>query len=200
MQEAFEGAPKWVKIPCGCCSLYILAMIVLVVGAIVVGVIWAAVDSDDADDTSRQDEANETVPTLSGPGGIGVIGETMVSPPYALTVDYKPSVALSVGKGPEADGRFVIVPIRVTNVGTGGIDMFTNAKLALIDEDDRRFEAAPLAVQSTFGGLVVQPIDPGDTYEGVVVFDVPRDATQLHLEVDGSLFARTVTIDLGVFP
>ena len=127
----------------------------------------------------------------------------MVSPPYALTVTHKPSVAISVGEGSERQepvGRFVIVSIRVTNVGTGGIDIFTNAKLAIIDEDDRRFEAAAFEVQSAVGGLVVEPIDPGDTYNGVVVFDVPRDASQLQLEVDSSLFARVAFVDLGVFP
>ena len=97
----------------------------------------------------------------------------------------------------EAQGSYVLVHVTVTNVGTEA-QMFTSANQTLLDAQGREFEAdagaALMNVPDSESFLT--DINPGNSVDGVLVFDVPEGLSPTGIELHESMFSEGATVSL----
>jgi Domain of unknown function (DUF4352) len=97
----------------------------------------------------------------------------------------------------EAQGMFVLVHVTITNVGSESTT-FMGANQTLLDSQGREFTADSSAAvmnvpdsQSFF-----TPINPGNSVEGVLVFDVPEGLSPAAIELHESMFSSGTLVYL----
>jgi hypothetical protein len=92
----------------------------------------------------------------------------------------------------------VLVHVTVTNVGTES-EMFTSANQTLLDAEGREFEADAGAalVNVPDSESFLTDINPGNSVDGVLVFDVPEGLSPAAIELHESLFSDGVTVSLA---
>ncbi|HLS39845.1 MAG TPA: DUF4352 domain-containing protein [Ornithinicoccus sp.] len=104
----------------------------------------------------------------------------------------------SIGEGitrEEPQGQFVLVHLSVTNIGDEAQSFF-DGNQKLVDDRGRTHETSSAAMWLEDNDLWVNDINPGNTVEGVLLFDIPEDATPAQLELHDSAFSGGVTVDL----
>jgi hypothetical protein len=151
--------------------------------------------------------AVSTTPTASTPPS----GRTVTDAPagvgaqvqdgaFAFTVTNVETGREALGDGflrSEAQGSYVLVHVTVTNVGTEA-QMFTSANQTLLDAQGREFEAdagaALMNVSDSESFLTA--INPGNSVDGVLVFDVPEGLSPTGIELHESMFSGGATVSL----
>lgn len=106
-------------------------------------------------------------------------------------VSNDPAVIEDIDLQPE--GKFVFVTLTVTNQGKMPASIPAESQY-LIDSDGRATSAIvdlPEPNQS-----IIAEIQPGESLTGVLVFDIPADATPAGLELHGSAASAGVTVAL----
>lgn len=108
----------------------------------------------------------------------------------------------SVGDNPylteQAQGQFVIVSMTVQNTSKEP-KSFSPTEQKLIDDQGRSFEPSTSA-QIALGGSdipVWDSINPGNTVNAKIVFDMPKDANPATLELHDSMLSGGVKVSLN---
>lgn len=96
----------------------------------------------------------------------------------------------------QAQGRFQLVHITVTNIGDEAQMMFdSNQKVR--DEQGRTFEVDSMAgIYLDDNDIWLEDINPGNTVTGTLVFDMPEGATPVEIDLHDSAFSGGVTVSL----
>jgi hypothetical protein len=98
--------------------------------------------------------------------------------------------------GEDAQGVFKLVHVRVRNGGSD-TEAFSSSRQTLYDHSGREFEAdASAAIYLRDSNSLYEKINPGNTVQGVLIFDVPASATGLVVELHSSIFSRGVKVRL----
>lgn len=95
----------------------------------------------------------------------------------------------------EAQGQFVLVTLSVTNIGDDA-QYFSDSEQTLVDDQGREHSTSSAGMFLEDNDLWLQEINPGNTAEGVIVFDIPADATPVELELHDSIFSDGVVVAL----
>ncbi|MCA5891833.1 DUF4352 domain-containing protein [Isoptericola sp. NEAU-Y5] len=96
----------------------------------------------------------------------------------------------------EAQGRFVLVHMTVENIGDEA-QYFDGDSQELIDTEGRTHSAdTAAAIYLGDSNSFLNEINPGNKVEGVVVFDLPKDATPQSLELHDSMFSGGVQVNV----
>jgi hypothetical protein len=99
--------------------------------------------------------------------------------------------------GKEAQGQFLLVHVKVENIGDEA-QTFFGENLTALDADDREFSAdTEAAIYLDESNSFINEINPGNTVEGIVVFDVPKDTKITALELHDSFFSGGVTVKVS---
>ncbi len=99
--------------------------------------------------------------------------------------------------GQDAQGQFVLLHLTVANIGDEA-QYFDGSSQKLHDSAGRTFSAdSGAAIYLDQSNSFLNQINPGNTVEGIVVFDVPGDATLTTAELHDSAFSGGVTVTLG---
>lgn len=99
--------------------------------------------------------------------------------------------------GAEAQGQFVLVRVTVTNVGDAA-QIFDASSQTLLDAEGRTHSAdSGAAIYLPDANSFLTSVNPGNTVDGIVVFDIPADATPVSVELHDSLFSGGVTVAVG---
>lgn len=89
--------------------------------------------------------------------------------------------------GEKAQGQFVLVHVSVENVGTEA-ESFADMNAKVYDAEGREFEANSAAgIYIEGNDSLFGEVNPGNTLQGVLVFDLPADAAAERLEYKGML-------------
>jgi hypothetical protein len=89
-----------------------------------------------------------------------------------------------------------MVSVKVENIGDEAQSMFGDNQL-LFDQDGREFSAdTEAAIYMDNAQTLWEEINPGNAINGVVVFDVPKDAKPASIELHDSMFSDGVTVSL----
>lgn len=154
--------------------------------------------SDSSNDSSAagSDDTKADEPSESRPG----IGEKARDGKFMFTVTkVKPGVAMIGSKdfGVEAQGQFVLVSVKVKNIGDEAQTMFGDNQTLFID--GKKFSAdTEAAIYLDDSNSLFEEINPGNSLNGVVVFDVPKNATAFEkIELHDSMFSGGVDVDLS---
>ncbi|MGW4469652.1 DUF4352 domain-containing protein [Nonomuraea sp. NPDC004354] len=136
--------------------------------------------------------------TSTSKASAGAVGELVQDGDLAFTV-IKTERADRVGSlrfGEEAQGVFLLVHLRVTNMGDKA-ESFFGSRQKLIDQAGREYEASTkAAIYLRDSNSLYEKINPGNTVEGVVVFDIPTSATPTLVELHSSSFSRGAKVKL----
>lgn len=148
-----------------------------------------------ASTTAIADSA-DTVDAPTAPG----IGAAVADGKFQFTVtSLEPGVS-HLGDatfGVDAQGQFLLVHVTVTNVGDEA-QYFDSSSQKLLDAQGRTHSAdSSAAIYLPDSNSFLTSINPGNTVEGIVVFDIPADATPASVELHDSPFSGGVTVALG---
>lgn len=129
------------------------------------------------------------------------IGEEAAAGDFRYTVtSVKPGVP-QIGDatfGQKPQGQFVLVELRVTNTGDEA-QMFNDSEHKLTDAEGRQHSADSEAALYVPGNdAFLEDVNPGNTLEGTIVFDIPADAVPDRLTLMGPGFwdPAEVTVSL----
>jgi hypothetical protein len=105
------------------------------------------------------------------------------------------------GLGETAQGRFTIVSLRVTNIGSESQTLDDSAQ-AVFDTSGHKF-TADSAADIDLGGANgqnstwLEDINPGNTVHGRIAFDMPAGAKAVKIELHDSIFSDGVIVTLS---
>jgi hypothetical protein len=98
--------------------------------------------------------------------------------------------------GVEAQGQYCLVAVQVENIGEEAQSFFGSNQY-LYDEEGRQFSADDeAAIYLENSQSLYEEINPGNSVQGTVVFDIPKNATPARIELHDSAFSGGVTVDL----
>lgn len=152
--------------------------------------------SSSADDASSSAHASES----SEPAAAPAIGTPVRDGAFEFTVaGVEPGVEHlgSDAFGVDAQGQFLLVHLTVTNIGDQA-QYFDGSSQKLTDIQGRTHSAdGSAAIYLDDSHSFLNQINPGNTVEGIVVFDVPKDAVPASIELHDSAWSGGVSVTLG---
>lgn len=128
------------------------------------------------------------------------IGSPITSGPFELTVTKVEPGLKELGKDPittKAQGQFVIVSLSAKNIDKKA-EYLSSAYVKLLSADGTEYSVTDSA--SIYLGqeaTLFSQINPGNTLEGKMAFDIPAEAKPTTLQFSGGFFEKAVKISLG---
>lgn len=139
--------------------------------------------------------AEPAVEESSNPG----IGEEAADGKFTFVVNGIDCSATEIGDqyfGETAQGQFCIVDVTITNTGNEAQSFFGD-NATLFNADKQQFSAdTSAAIYLEDSSSLYEEINPGNTLNSRVVFDVPAGTVPTAIELHDSAFSGGVTIDL----
>lgn len=128
------------------------------------------------------------------------LGKTVRDGKFAFTVTAVKCGIAQVGTNvyltKKAQGQFCQVSLKVENVGNEAQMMFASNQY-LLDTNGRKFSADPEAnIYDDTAKLMFENINPGNSIQGHVYFDVPKGTKVSKLELHDSMFSGGITVRL----
>ncbi|WP_433287806.1 DUF4352 domain-containing protein [Pseudonocardia sp. CA-142604] len=128
------------------------------------------------------------------------IGDEVRDGSFAFVVTKVETGVEQLGKGilaSEPQGAYTLVRVTVTNIGDEA-QLFNGSTQKLIDAQGREFDAdsgaAVMSVPDSESFL--NNINPGNSVNGVVVFDLPKGVAPAAIELNDSMFSDSVRVSL----
>lgn len=153
-------------------------------------------DAQQSGESTKKEEAADKPAEEASYG----IGDTVAADDWEITVAKVDDGVSQVGDeflNARAQGQFVQIELSVKNTGSDP-NFFFEDDIKLGDESGNTYsadsEAGIYAAENNI--LFLEEINPGNTAEGVLVFDVPEDADPNKLTFAGGLFSDPVEISL----
>ncbi|HLS45959.1 MAG TPA: DUF4352 domain-containing protein [Ornithinicoccus sp.] len=151
----------------------------------------SAQDEPSAEEAAEEEPAEEAAPEAPG------LNDPVRDGKFEFVVTEVETGLATIGESfteEEAQGQFVVIHLKVTNVGDQAQTVFDSAQL-LIDDQGREHQTSSAAIWLD-EGLWLDDINPGNSMEGVLVYDIPKDAVPATLELHDSMFSGGVTVSL----
>ncbi len=152
--------------------------------------------SEASSPTPSEASASEAAPEQPA----AVIGTAVRDGKFEFTVTQVETGVKRIGNdvlGQDAQGQFVLLHLTVTNIGTEA-QYFDGSSQKLHDAAGRTFSADTTAgIYLDQSNSFLNQINPGNSVQGIVVFDVPADTVLTTAEVHDSAFSGGVTVTLG---
>jgi hypothetical protein len=173
---------------------------------VVAGIIGAVT----GDDTGQQSTPQATEPpaparptTGQGPKTTADTGDDLLEPKrdgqfefVVRSIKCGRSTVGSGGLSQKAQGQYCLVAVKVENIGDEA-RTFASSSQYLFDERGRKFETddATLYLEDA-GKAFLENINPGNSVNGTLVYDVPKTFQPAKLELHDSAFSGGVEVEL----
>src|SRR5699024_1578370 len=155
-------------------------------------------EDGEAADADEAAEAEEAQPEEGVAEGFG-IGDVAQDGKFEFVVTDVETGVEQVGSeylNETPQGQFVLVHLEVTSVGDKAQTLLDSSQ-HLSDADGREHSADSSAgIYIENNKVLLNEINPGNTLSGVLVFDIPADATPASVELHDSMFSGGVSISL----
>jgi len=155
----------------------------------------AAGGSEKVEEAPAEEEPAEPVEQPALPG----VGDAVRDGKFEFTVTKVETGVESVGDeflSQEAQGQYVLVHMTVENIGDEA-QMFDGSNQELTDTEGRTHQSdGSAAIYLGDANSFLTDINPGNSVEGTVVFDIPADATPASLALHDSFFSGGVDVAL----
>lgn len=156
-----------------------------------------AADDDAPADAAPAEELEE--PAAEPAEDAAGIGDPVRDGKFEFTVTEVETGVSEVGDeflSEQAQGQFVLVHMTVSNIGDQA-QMLSGSNQTLIDDQGREHSAnGSAAIYLEGSETFLNDINPGNSVEGTVVFDIPADAEPAAVELHDSMFSGGVTVSL----
>ena len=126
------------------------------------------------------------------------IGEPVEAGDFSYTVNGLECGVDNIGGeyGEDAQGQFCLVDMSVENISDSA-NTFFSQNVVMLNEARQEYSADDVAGVYVEGNdAFLSQINPGNTLEGVVVFDIPADQTPTSLQLSGGFFGEAQTVSL----
>jgi hypothetical protein len=144
---------------------------------------------------AAEESAEEPAPEPTMPG----IGEPAADGKFNFVVQGVDCSLTQIGNqylGKTAQGQFCIVSLTVTNIGDEAQGFFGD-NASLFNADGQEFSAdSEAAIYLEESSSLYEEINPGNTLNSKVVFDVPAGTAPATIELHDSAFSGGVTVKL----
>ena len=181
------------------------ALLVVIIGATALNG-GGSSDTDAGSDTAGTTTGTDSADTPAAPAAeapaeeLPGIGATVADGKFEFVVTQVDPGVTRVGNdmiGQDAQGQYVLVHVTVTNIGDEA-QSFDGSSQKATDTEGRTHSAdGAAAVYLGDANSFLNQINPGNQVEGVVVFDIPADATLAEIELHDSPFSGGVTVAIG---
>ncbi len=159
--------------------------------------------SQDATDTKSEtkSEAKPEAKPLAQPEadpGLPGVGDKAADGKFTFVVTGVRDGGTFVGDeylGTEAQGRFVLVDIKVKNTGDQAQTLFGDNNV-LLDAQGREFSFDSEAALYMDQNAWIEEINPGNAVNVTMVFDVPKKVQPTEIRLHDSMLSGGVTVDL----
>ncbi|MFX0537201.1 DUF4352 domain-containing protein [Ornithinimicrobium sp. Y1847] len=155
-----------------------------------------ATEEEATEEDATEEEATGEEPVEAGLPGIGdtvTVDDLEVT---VLEVETGISYVGPDGWGEEAQGQFVKIHTEVANIGNEALT-FYDSEQKLVDEQDRQHSTSSASFYLDEGNLWLTAINPGNRVKGVLLYDIPQDATPTKITVSSGFWGTTADIDLS---
>lgn len=159
-------------------------------------------EDDVAQDTAAEDaaaEADEASAKEEQPEKLPAVGDTVRDGKFEFTVTKIEDGVQEIGNeflSEKAQGQFVLVHMTVENIGDEA-QYFDGDSQELVDTEGRTHSAdTAAAIYLDDSNSFLNEINPGNAVDGIVVFDLPKQATPASLELHDSMFSGGVQVAL----
>ncbi|WP_241483025.1 DUF4352 domain-containing protein [Nocardiopsis halophila] len=172
-QPPKRGMSTGAKIGLGC-GLAVVLVFILVIG----GCMAAIVSSDSDGGGGSSSDGGDGGNSEGGGSETAAIGDTVESGAFAFTVTNVETGVTEVsdesGMLTETpDGQYVVVDVTVENVGDES-GIFDSSSQKLIDADGKEYSTDTAAEMTGGTDSFVNEVNPGNSVEGQLIFDVPE--------------------------
>ena len=200
-QGAF-GAPQAPKKK----PFYKRTWFLILAGLTILAIIMNAANGGDAENTGSatgtapDDAASDVVAEPEAPEGAEFgLGQPAPDGDFSFVVSGVDCSLTEIGDqyfGTKAQGQFCVVSVAVTNIGDSAGSFFgDNSKL--LNAEGQEFSAdTEAAIYLEDADSLFEEINPGNTLNSKVVFDVPAGTTPTAIELHDSAFSGGVTVAL----
>ncbi|GAA2650439.1 MULTISPECIES: DUF4352 domain-containing protein [Streptomyces] len=170
-------------------------LLAVTTGLVILGVLGSLGGQDS---TAPPPATKAKAKAVTDSGRLPGVGEPARDGKFEFTVTrLQPGVGHIGGAyGQDAQGQFYLVHMTVKNIGDRA-RTFDGADQKLIDRNGSKYSADTAAAIHLDGSdSFLQQINPGNAVDGIVVFDVPKNADPVRIELHDSLFSGGTTVDL----
>ncbi|MFE5294422.1 DUF4352 domain-containing protein [Isoptericola sp. NPDC056618] len=154
-------------------------------------------ESEDEPAEDAQTEKDEEPAKDEKAATLPAVGDKVRDGKFEFTVTKLEDGVQEVGDeflGEEAQGQFVLVHMTVANIGDEA-QYFDGSSQSLVDTKGRTHSAdSEAGIYLGESNSFLNEINPGNKVDGVVVFDIPRNATPATLELHDSMFSGGVEV------
>ncbi|HEU5145024.1 MAG TPA: DUF4352 domain-containing protein [Dermatophilaceae bacterium] len=178
----------------------ITGLLALVVLGLVIGTMGGGSGQQPSGSPAAQGAAAGDAADPAAKPAAAKVGSAVRDGNFEFTVTkVQPGVA-SVGTdmfGEKAQGQFVLVHVTVANIGTEPQLLMDSAQ-TVFDAKGRKF--SPDSTSGLYikdNEVLFTEINPGNTVKGILVFDMPKDASPASIELHDSAFSGGVSVALG---
>ncbi|MCO7274845.1 DUF4352 domain-containing protein [Cellulosimicrobium cellulans] len=151
-------------------------------------------EAPEAESIPEEPAAEEPAPAAPG------VGTAVRDGKFEFTVTSVETGVATVGDeylNAQAQGQFVLVHMTVTNIGDRA-QMFDGSSQKLVDTAGREHSAdSSAAIYLGDANSFLTDINPGNSVEGTVVFDVPADAVPATITLHDSFLSGGVEVSLA---
>ncbi|WP_407320110.1 DUF4352 domain-containing protein [Isoptericola halotolerans] len=159
-------------------------------------------DDDGADDEEAAAEnaaAEDAAAGEPAPADLPGLGDPVRDGKFEFTVTELEDDVQQIGDdflNEKAQGRFLLVHVTVENIGDEA-QYFDGDSQKLVDTKGRTHSAdTGAAIYLDDSNSFLNEINPGNSVDGVVVFDLPADASAATLELHDSMFSGGVEVSV----
>lgn len=177
----------------------ILVLVVLAVAGTALGGGEEAPSSGTASEAPAEEAAEPTADNAAPAEDAAGVGDAVRDGKFEFTVTEVETGVSEVGDeflSEQAQGQFVLVHMTVSNIGDEA-QMLDGSNQTLVDDQGREHSAnGSAAIYLDGSQTFLNDINPGNSVEGIVVFDIPADAQPAAIELHDSMFSGGVTVRL----
>jgi uncharacterized protein DUF4352 len=176
------------------CLYVFLGLIGVIVLIVIIGVAVGGGNSTKTGTTASQGPSGTPGTQTAG------IGSPVRDGKFQFTVT-KVTHAKRVGNsllGQTAQGKYTVLHVTVKNIGTEAQTLDDSSQY-VYDASGRKFSAdsqADLYINGTGDSVFLQQINPGNSVQGKIAFDLPAGGTAVKAELHDSAFSGGVTVSL----
>ena len=154
----------------------------------------AAADKAAADKAAADKAAADKAAAVPG------LNTAVVDGKFTFTVTKvecgKPTIGTSSYLTKEAQGQFCLVSMTVKNTGDKAQYLSSSGQKAFNDKGQQYSADGAAAMYLDKSNTFLEQINPGNSVNGIVVFDIPKDAKLAKLELHDSVFSGGVAVAL----
>ena len=170
-------------------------IVVLVVIGVIVGSSSNNSTPNNTDNSSKSESSSNSQPTTAG------IGESARDGKFEFVVKSIECGKTSVGTNEfltkKAQGQFCFLNVTVKNIGDEPQSLFSDNQF-LFNASGQKYSADSDAMlyAASQNNTWYSEINPGNSVEGAIVFDIPKNQTPTSAELHDSAFSNGIKVDL----